>query len=186
MLFESLNISQHFRTLYALVSRLTCSMGKVTAQHRKTPHRAAQRLSAWVAIRHLVQLLRNIKETKTAYLFRRVPLKNPEVYFFSCCLSGYLYRAATSPVEPPCISSDPFSERAGRTALREHRDFLGRAYARLNRGACSECTALCRRSAGFHHAQSKLLKNGRVRLCGIRSKDTADQIEGTMRALKVS
>ena len=106
--------------------------------------------------------------------------------FFSCCLSGYLYRAATSPVEPPCISSDPFSERAGRTALREHRDFLGRAYARLNRGACSECTALCRRSAGFHHAQSKLLKNGRVRLCGIRSKDTADQIEGTMRALKAS
>lgn len=56
--------------------------GKVTAQHRKTPYRAAQRLSAWVANRHLVQLLRSIRGTKTAYLFRRVPLKNPEVYFF--------------------------------------------------------------------------------------------------------
>ena len=67
-----------FHTLYALVSRLSCSMGK----HRKTPYRAAQRLSAWVANRHQVQLLRRIRETKTAYLFRRVPLKNPEVYIF--------------------------------------------------------------------------------------------------------
>lgn len=56
--------------------------GKVTTQHRKTPYRAAQRLSAWVANRHQVQLLRSIRETKTAYLFRRVPLKNPEVYIF--------------------------------------------------------------------------------------------------------
>lgn len=56
--------------------------GKVTDQHRETPYRAAQRLSAWVANRHQVQLLRSIRETKTAYLFRRVPLKKTEVYFF--------------------------------------------------------------------------------------------------------
>lgn len=35
-----------------------------------------------MANRHQVQLLRSIRETKTAYLFRRVPLKNPEVYIF--------------------------------------------------------------------------------------------------------
>lgn len=36
-----------FRTLYTLVSRPSCSTGKV-ARHRKTPYRAAQRFSAWV------------------------------------------------------------------------------------------------------------------------------------------
>lgn len=80
-----------FHTLYALVSRLTCSTGKVAAQHRKAPYRAAQRFSAWVANRHLVQLLRSIRETKTAYLFRRVPLKKSRSLYFSCRLSGQMY-----------------------------------------------------------------------------------------------
>lgn len=49
-----------FHTLYTLVSRLTCYTGKVAAQHRKSPYRAAQSLSAWV---HASE-------------------KNPEVYIF--------------------------------------------------------------------------------------------------------
>lgn len=49
-----------FRTLYALVSRPSCSTGKATDRHRKTPYRAAQRFSAWV---HASE-------------------KNPEVYIF--------------------------------------------------------------------------------------------------------
>lgn len=80
-----------FRTLYTLVSRPSCSTGKVAAQHRKTPYRAAQRFSAWVANRHLVQFLRSIRETKTAYLFRRVPLKKSRSLYFSCRLSGQMY-----------------------------------------------------------------------------------------------
>lgn len=68
MLFESLNISQHFRTLYALVSRPSCSTGKVAAQHRKTPYRAAQSLSAWV---HASEKSRSL--------------------YFSCCLSGQMH-----------------------------------------------------------------------------------------------
>ena len=65
--------------------------GKATDRHRKTQYRAAQRFSAWVANRHLVQLLRSIRETKTAYLFRRVPLKKSRSLYFSCCLSGQMH-----------------------------------------------------------------------------------------------
>lgn len=140
MLFESLNISQHFRTLYALVSRPSCSTGKVAAQHRKTPYRAAQRFSALVANRHQVQLLRSIRETKTACLFRRVPLKNPEVYIFVLGtgrqIDGTHTDTATSPAEPPCISSGSFPKEQAERLREQHRSFLGRVYARLDCGAC--------------------------------------------------
>ncbi len=57
--FENLNISQHFRTLYTLVSRPSCSTGKHptgTGKHRTEPHRGSLRGC--------------------------MPLKNPEVYIF--------------------------------------------------------------------------------------------------------
>ena len=57
-----------FRTLYTLVSRPSCSTGKVAAQHRKTPYRAAQRFSAWV---HASEKSRSL--------------------YFSCCLSGQMH-----------------------------------------------------------------------------------------------
>lgn len=67
---------------------------------------------------------------------------------------------STSPAEPPCISSGFFPKEQAERLKNEQNSF-----------------------AGFHHAQSKPLKNGRVRPCGICSKDTADQIEDTARTL---
>lgn len=94
-----------------------------------------------------------------------------------------------------------FSERAGKTAQRAARGFSEKANLGLGifiyrvpfRYRLRPQNLPCRQTyyskmsktpfAGFHHAQSKPLKNGRVRPCGICSKDAADQIEDTARTL---
>ena len=89
-----------------------------------------------------------------------------------------------------------FSERAGRTAQRAARGFSEKANLGLGIYISSTVSVpakttepaltaqLC--AVGLLHFtthKSKPLKNGRVRPCGICSKDTADQIEGTARTL---
>ena len=72
---------------------------------------------------------------------------------------------ATSPAEPPCVSSGSFPKEQAERLRGQHGAFLKRLIW------------------GFTTHKSKPLKNGRVRPCGICSKDTADQIEGTARTL---
>lgn len=178
-----------FRTLYALVSRPSCSTGKATDRHRKTPYRAAQRFSAWV---HASEKSRSLyfscclsgqmhgiwfRSAEQGAEFRSCPLRGCRFALLpfalphfresssSTCvasaLSGFAYpNTSASPAEPPCISSGFFPKEQAERLKNEQNSF-----------------------AGFHHAQSKPLKNGRVRPCGICSKDTADQIEDTARTL---
>lgn len=88
-----------------------------------------------------------------------VPISRKKAFLLR--LHGRLFLSTvTSPAEPHCVSSGSFPKEHAERLKNEQNSF-----------------------AGFHHAQSKLLKNERVRPCGICSKDTADQIEDTARTL---
>lgn len=147
-----------FRTLYALVSRPSCSTGKATDRHRKTPYRAAQRFSAWV---HASEKSRSLyfscrlsgqmhgiwfRSAEQGAEFRSCPLRGCRFALLPFALPHFRVSArvtplslgtgrqidgthtdtATSPAEPPCVSSGSFLKEQAERLRGQHGAFLKR------------------------------------------------------------